>query len=155
MAREIRGIARPGGDPIYRPPQDATPADAPDAVDIAAARAHRVAVSAHTTHDGGGFALDTETLERLARRWNDFAMRYREALRLADEVAAAKPPGWDYASVGYTRAVRSSGAALLRVLKERAGYCEAMRDRCRAALGKYGSAEDEARATVVTGGDLE
>ncbi|WP_037335053.1 hypothetical protein [Saccharomonospora piscinae] len=158
MAREIRGIARPGGDPIYRPPPDATPADAPDAVDIAATRARHVTVlapTAPTALDGEGFALDTETLEHLARRWGDFADRYREALRFAEEVATAKPPGWDYASDDYTRTVRSSGTALVRALTERADYCEAMRDRCHAALGKYGSAEDEARATVVTGGDYE
>ncbi|EID53937.1 hypothetical protein AB8O38_15075 [Saccharomonospora xinjiangensis] len=98
-----------------------------------------------------GFAFDTETLQHLANQWADFARRYRDARDLANHLTRAEGPGLDYASVGHAETLVASGQALKAALDERVRYCEDMRDRFLAALGKYIAAEDEAETTIDKG----
>ncbi|TLW93988.1 hypothetical protein FFT09_10020 [Saccharomonospora piscinae] len=111
--------------------------------------------AAQASLDDDGFALETQVLEQLVRKWGDFADHYREAIRAARDIASAQEPGLDFASVGHAEKVRASGAELQLALEERLGYCVDMRDRLRAALGGYVGAEDEAAAETARMGALE
>lgn len=97
---------------------------------------------------GAGFKYDEATLHELVKEWADLAKEYRYDLNDAQNIAAAQPPGLEYASGDNAAITRQSGEALVEALSQRIAYCESMAAKYVAALGKYATAEDHARTVI-------
>ncbi|MEU9690965.1 hypothetical protein [Amycolatopsis japonica] len=98
--------------------------------------------------EGAGFAYDEATLHELVTEWTDLSREYRNDLHEAQVIAVAQPPGLEYASGDNAEITRKSGEALVQALTERIAYCEKMATKYVTALGKYATAEEQAKITI-------
>ncbi|RSM65807.1 hypothetical protein DMH03_01245 [Amycolatopsis sp. WAC 01376] len=98
--------------------------------------------------EGAGFKYDEATLHELAKEWSDLANEYATDLEDAEFIAKAQPPGLEYASGDNAKITRVSGGALVKALNQRVAYCQNMAAKYVTALGKYATADEEAKIVV-------
>ncbi|MFD5092682.1 hypothetical protein ACFWMR_18900 [Amycolatopsis thailandensis] len=98
--------------------------------------------------DGAGFKYDEATLHELADEWIDLAKEYRADLVDAEFIAKVEPPGQEFASGDNALVTRRSGQALVDALNQRITYCNNMAAKYVAALGKYASADEQAKTVI-------
>lgn len=97
---------------------------------------------------GPGYKYDEATLHELVTEWRELANEYKADLQGAQYIAAATPPGTEYASGNNADVTRASGKALHDALMQRVNYCNAMAEKYIAALGKYATADETAAEDV-------
>ncbi|MEQ0563138.1 hypothetical protein ABJI51_29025 [Amycolatopsis sp. NEAU-NG30] len=104
---------------------------------------------------GPGFKYDRETLEQLAKEWNQLANDFSDDLVYATVIQRAQGPGVEYASGNNADMINRSGSALYETLMARKEYCRSMAAKFEAALGKYATAEETHTTDIKqTGGSL-
>ncbi|MEU3763863.1 hypothetical protein AB0E55_02300 [Amycolatopsis keratiniphila] len=99
--------------------------------------------------EGAGFKYDEATLHELVKEWSDLAVEYRKDLDHAESIATARPPGLEFASGNNAKVTRLSGTKLMEALQERIAYCENMAKKYVAALGKYATADEQAKIAIA------
>ncbi|MFJ4103192.1 hypothetical protein [Amycolatopsis japonica] len=132
-------MAVPEGTPVYQPGFD--PGSVCKAPPTGGSYGTPVA-------EGAGFKYDEATLHELVTEWRELAKEYRDDLNDAQNIAAAQPPGLEYASGDNARLTRLSGTALVKALHERIAYCENMAKKYVTALGKYATADEQAKNVI-------
>ncbi|MER6665279.1 hypothetical protein ABT256_12065 [Amycolatopsis japonica] len=132
-------MAVPEGSPVYQPGFD--PGSVCKAPPTGGSYGTPVA-------EGAGFKYDEATLHELVTEWRELAKEYRDDLVHAFNIAAAEPPGLEYASGDNALLTRNSGKALVKALNDRIAYCENMAAKYVAALGKYATADEQAKNVI-------
>lgn len=97
---------------------------------------------------GAGFKYDEATLHELVKEWSDLAQEFQDDIEDARNIAVANPPGLEFASGDNADITRQSGRALLEALDKRVAYCKAMAAKYVAALGKYATADEQAKIAI-------
>ncbi|MGY6656529.1 hypothetical protein ACXIZN_30615 [Amycolatopsis sp. TRM77291] len=97
---------------------------------------------------GAGFKYDEATLHELVKEWSDLAQEYQDDIEDARNIAVANPPGREFASGDNADITRQSGSALLEALDQRVAYCKNMAAKYVAALGKYATADEQAKIAI-------
>src|SRR5215217_7162151 len=97
----------------------------------------------------GGWAVDPDTLRRIANRWQKMADLCADGYRKSDALVNVLPPGRDAASAYVADKSNASGKSYRDVLSQLRIYCQTQADNCKKANHIYVESDEHQKAKLA------